>query len=163
VRVEPGIYRRQDGRLEIGWRDAGGVQRWRRVEKGGITAARAALTQARAQRDRGERVASDPRLRFEDAATAWWEARVIKLRPATQNAYGAGLAHLRRRFARQRMADISPTDVARYVSAQQAAGLKGWTIKGHVSVRDILRALNVPEPPLFTALATAEPAAPQPA
>jgi len=29
--------------------------------------------------------------------------------------------------------------------------------------RDILRALNVPEPPLFTALATAEPAASQPA
>lgn len=135
-RIERGIYRRPDGKLEIGWRDSRGVQRWRRVEKGGITAARAALTQAHAERNRGERVAADPRLRFDDAATAWWEARVVKLRPATQNAYGAGLAHLRKpeHFGRARLADVTPADVADYITRQEKAGLKGWTIKGHMTV-----------------------------
>ena len=32
------------------------------------------------------------------------------------------------------MTDISPTDVARYVSAQQAEGLKGWSVRGHLVV-----------------------------
>src|SRR4051794_39645388 len=94
VRVESGIYKRQDGKLEIGWRDAAGRQKWR-VVNGGIKAARAELAQEHARRARGERVASDPRLRFDAAADAWWEARVVKLRPGTQNAYGAGLIHLR--------------------------------------------------------------------
>jgi hypothetical protein len=45
IRVESGIYKRPaDGRLEIGWRDAQGKQRWRVVE-GGIIAARKALAQ----------------------------------------------------------------------------------------------------------------------
>jgi hypothetical protein len=39
TRVEPGIYRRPDGRLEIGYRDATGKQRWRVVD-GGIKLAR---------------------------------------------------------------------------------------------------------------------------
>src|SRR5258708_8379452 len=38
TRVEKGIYRRPDGRLEIGWRDAQGALR-RRVVAGGISAA----------------------------------------------------------------------------------------------------------------------------
>jgi integrase len=136
-RVEPGIYGRTgaDGRTayEIGWRDVQGRQRWRRVE-GGIKAARAALAEAHAARGRGERVATDPRLRFHDAAQAWWDARVVRLRPATQSAYGAGLAHLRDRFGRARMADITPADVAAFIAAQQRAGLKGWTIKGQLTV-----------------------------
>jgi integrase len=136
-RVEPGIYSRvgADGRpaYEIGWRDSRGRQRWRRVE-GGIKAARAALALAHAQRARGERVADDPRLRLEDAAQAWWDARVVKLRPATQSAYAAGLGHLRRSFSTARMADIGPADVAAFVAAQQKAGFKGWTIRGQVTV-----------------------------
>ena len=40
--VERGIYKRPDGKYEIGWRDAGSKQRWRVVE-GGIKAARAEL------------------------------------------------------------------------------------------------------------------------
>jgi integrase len=132
VRVEAGIYRRPDDRLEIGWRDAQGKQRWR-VTDGGIKSARAALATEHAKRARGERVASDPRLTFAAAADAWWEARVIKLRPGTQNAYGAALRHLRAHFGRQRMTQITPTDVARYVSVQQVRGLKGWTLKGHMT------------------------------
>lgn len=136
-RIEPGIYARTgaDGRTayEIGWRDVQGRQRWRRVE-GGIKAARASLADAHSDRARGERVATDPRLRFDDAAQAWWEARVMRLRPATQSAYGAGLAHLHDRFGRARMADITPTDVAAFIADQQRAGLKGWTIKGQLTV-----------------------------
>jgi hypothetical protein len=74
--------------------------------------------------------AGDPRLRLEQAADAWWNARAVKLRPATQNAYGAGLAHLRERFGRRRMTDVTSTDVAAYVSTMQASGFKGWTIQG---------------------------------
>ncbi len=135
TRVERGIYTRPDGSFEIGFRDATGRQRWRKVD-GGIRAARAALAEAHAQRARGEKIAADPRLKFSDAAEAWWDARVVKLRPATQSAYEAGLKHLRRpeNFGRSRMSDITPTDVARYVARQQAAGLKGWTIKGHLTV-----------------------------
>lgn len=130
-----GVYTRPDGKLEIGWRDTQGKQRWRKVD-GGITAAVKALDDERARRNRGERVAADPRLTFSDAAQAWWDARVLKLRPATHSAYGAGLAHLKRpeHFGRRRLSDITPTDVARYVTVQQAAGLKGWTIKGHMTV-----------------------------
>jgi hypothetical protein len=55
-RVEPGIYSRTDatGRqaFEIGFRDAQGRQRWRRVE-GWIKAARAALAEAHATRSLG--------------------------------------------------------------------------------------------------------------
>jgi integrase len=75
-RIEPGIYARTDANghttYEIGWRDAQGRQRWRRVE-GGIRAARA-------------------------------------------------------------MTDITPSDVAAFIAEQQRAGLKGWTIKGQMTV-----------------------------
>ena len=133
VRVERGIYRRADGRLEIGWRDAHGKQRWRAVP-GGVKAARAALATEHAKRARGERTAADPRLTFDTAADAWWDARVVRLRLGTQNAYGAALKHLRAHFGRQRMVNMTPTDVAKYVAKKQSEGLKGWTIKGHLTV-----------------------------
>jgi integrase len=133
TRVEDGIYKRPTGTLEIGWRDAQGKQRWKVVE-GGIKAARASLVQEHAKRARGERVANDPRLTFSAAADAWWDARVVKLRPGTQNAYAAGLKHLRTYFGTQRMTLISATDAAKYVSKKQAEGLKGWTIRGHMTV-----------------------------
>jgi len=135
-RVEPGIYCRTDasGRqtFEIGFRDAQGRQRWRRVE-GGIKAARAALAEAHAARSRGERVAADPRLRLSDAADAWWRARVENMRPATQATYKSALKHLDERFGRARLSDITPSDVAAFVAAQQRAGYKGWSIKGHLA------------------------------
>jgi integrase len=133
VRVEPGIYRRPDGKLEIGFRNASGTQKWQKVD-GGIKAARAALATEHARRARGERTAADPRLRFDAAADVWWQARALKLRPATQSAYSACLIHLRATFARRRMTDITPSDVAAYVTAKQAEGLKGWTIKGRLTV-----------------------------
>src|SRR4051812_17172945 len=93
-RVEPGIYRRGD-KYDIYWRDSQGKQRMKAV-KGGITVARKALRAEQARRDRGEHVTADPRLRFDDAAQQWWDARVVKLRPNTQRAYKDYLAHLKR-------------------------------------------------------------------
>ena len=134
-RVERGIYKRStsEGKthFEIGFRDAQGKQRWQRVE-GGIMAARAALADAHTVRARRERV-GDPHLRFDEAAQAWWDSRVIKLRPATQSAYSAALKHLRGSFGRDRLADISPADVAAYVTFREEEGAKGWTIKGELT------------------------------
>src|SRR3954452_24834194 len=84
VRVEQGVYLRPDGGYEIGWRDAGGRERGRKVD-GATRAARAARAEEVARRGRGERVAADPRLKLADAADAWWDARVVRLRPTTQS------------------------------------------------------------------------------
>ena len=56
VRVERNIYKRPTGVLEVGFRDAAGVQRWRRVD-GGILAARKLRDELLARRGRGETVA----------------------------------------------------------------------------------------------------------
>lgn len=56
------------------------------------------------------------------------------MRPTTQSAYGAGLTHLRTHFVRTRLTAIRATHVAEYVKAKEAAGLKGWTIQGHLTV-----------------------------
>jgi integrase len=130
-RVEPGIYRRPDGALEIGWRDAGGKQRWR-VVSGGIKAARAELATEHAKRASGERVAASPRLTFNAAADAWWEARAVRLRPASQHAYGCHLERLRERFGSRRLATITPADVVAYVTREQGAG--GWTLRARLTV-----------------------------
>ena len=45
VRVERNIYRRPTGVLEVGFKDAAGIQRWRTVD-GGIMAARKAFSPA---------------------------------------------------------------------------------------------------------------------
>lgn len=131
TRVERGIYKRPDGRLEIGWRDAQSKLHWRVVD-GGVKAARAALASEHTKRARGETVAADPRLTFDSAADAWWEARVGRLRPATARSYGPALKHLRERFGHQRMSSITPGEVASYVASKHS--LKGWTIKGHLTV-----------------------------
>jgi integrase len=135
-RVERGIYKRIDSdgkdRFEIGFRDAQRRQRWQRVD-GGIMAARAALADAHAARGRREKV-GDPHLRFDDAVEAWWNARVVRLRPATQSAYGAALKHLRPRFGGRRLSDITPSDVAAFITSRQSEGAKGWTIKGELTV-----------------------------
>jgi integrase len=136
VKVEPGIYKRADaatGRdvFEISWRDAQGKQRRRRVD-GGITAARKALTDARAARNKREQITADPRLTFGAAADKWWDARVTRLRPATQTTYAGALAHLRPVFGRTRLTDIKPSDVAAYIAAKQTE-LKDWTVQGHLT------------------------------
>src|SRR5437588_12960204 len=92
TRVERSIYRRGNGKLEIQFYDTSGRLRWRMVE-GGIKAARAALAIEHAKRARGEQTAANPRLTFDAAAQAWWEAREPDLRPNSRVIYGF---HLRR-------------------------------------------------------------------
>ncbi|HEY6878063.1 MAG TPA: hypothetical protein VI299_08580 [Polyangiales bacterium] len=137
VKVEPGIWKRRgaDGRdvFEITWRDAEGKQR-RKTVAGGIKAARNELAEQVSKRAKGEKIAADPRLKFSDAADAWWNAHAARLRPATRNAYGAALKHLRAEFGRQRMTAITTRHVADYVTLKEGASLKGWTIKGHLTV-----------------------------
>ena len=53
--------------------------------------------------------------------------------PTTQGTYRSALKHLNERFGRTRLSDITPADVAAFVAAQQQAGYKGWSIKGHLA------------------------------
>lgn len=84
VRVERNIYRRGSGVYEVGFKDSAGKQRGRTVG-GGIMAARDVRDDVLSQRARGERVSTNRRLRFNDAAAAWLDGPVVDLRPATQS------------------------------------------------------------------------------
>jgi hypothetical protein len=61
VRVERNTYRRQAGVLEVGFKDAAGIQRWRTVD-GGIMAARKLRDDLLARRSHGETVTPGSRL-----------------------------------------------------------------------------------------------------
>jgi hypothetical protein len=82
------IYRRPDGKLEIGYRDSLGKQRWK-VVNGGITAARAERDAILGSKARGDRVRPNPRLRFGEAAARWLAEQVCDLRPSTQACHRA--------------------------------------------------------------------------
>ena len=128
VRVERNIYRRASGVYEVGFKDGAGRQRWRTVD-GGITAARAARDELLVRRSRGERVASNARLRFGDAAAQWLAGPVVDLRATTQACYrNAVKQHLMRRFATHRLDMISPDDVAALVRELRRGGLAESTI-----------------------------------
>jgi integrase len=133
TRVESGIYTRPDGRYEIGYRDAQGKQRWQVVE-GGIAVARKQLTAAKAKRDRGDRVAANPRLTFNAAADAWLDARVARLRPNTERTYRTHLKHRRERLGRAKLAAITPADIAGYVAEMERAGIPARTQHGRLAV-----------------------------
>ncbi|MBV9194019.1 MAG: site-specific integrase [Solirubrobacterales bacterium] len=128
VRVERNIYRRASGVYEVGFKDAAGRQRWRTVD-GGITAARAVRDELLVRRSRGERVASNARLRFGDAAAQWLSGPVVDLRATTQACYrNAVEQHLMRRFATHRLDAISPDDLTALVRELRANGLAESTI-----------------------------------
>lgn len=86
ARVERNIYRRPTGVLEVGFKDASGIQRWRTVD-GGIMAARKLRDDLLARRGRGETMAPDSRLRFGEAAELWLTGPVRDLRATTQAGY----------------------------------------------------------------------------
>jgi integrase len=129
VRVERNIYRRPSGVLEVGFKDAGGVQRWRTVE-GGVLAARAFRDELLASRGRGESQPRDPRLRLGAAADAWLAGPVADLRESTQAGYrNAVERHLRPRFGNHRLDAISADDLATLVRAMRGAGKSEATIQ----------------------------------
>ena len=105
-----------------------GKQR-RKTVRGGITAAQKALTDAKSKRDRGERT-SDPRRTFTAAADAWWAARVVKLRPSTENAYSAAL----RTFGPPSAAGASPTSAQPRSLATSHSAMRRLTVKGEMTV-----------------------------
>lgn len=128
VRVERNIYRRASGVFEVGFKDGAGKQRWRTVD-GGITAARVLRDELLARRNRGERVSTDGRLRFAEAAARWLEGPVLDLRPRTQECYrNAVEQHLLPFFAMRRLDAISADDLAALVRRLRSDGLSESTI-----------------------------------
>ncbi len=116
------------GVFEVGFKDGAGKQRWRTVA-GGITAARVLRDELLARRGRGERLATDGRLRFAEAAARWLEGPVLDLRPRTQECYRNAVAqHLLPSFAMRRLNAISADDLAALVRRLRSDGLSESTI-----------------------------------
>src|SRR4051812_5184999 len=137
VRVERGIYRRRDGKFEIGYRDSAGKQRWKTIANGGITAARAELNGVLGDKGKGKIVQPNPRLRFGEAADRWLAEQVTDLRPNTQASYRNSIeTHLRPRWGRRRLDSISTDDAARLVREMRAKGM------AETSIASVLRAAN---------------------
>lgn len=128
VRVERNIYRRPTGVLEVGFKDASGIQRWRTVE-GGIMAARKVRDELLARRGRGEIVAPDARLRFGEAADTWLAGPVLDLRSTTQEGYRSAVdQHLRVRFGNRRLDSITADELAAMVRDLRRDGKSEATI-----------------------------------
>jgi integrase len=128
VRVERNIYRRPTGVLEVGFKDASGIQRWRTVD-GGIMAARKLRDDLLARRGRGETMAPDYRLRFGEAADLWLAGPVVDLRATTQAGYRSAVErHLLRRFGNRRVDSITADDLAALVRDMRQQGKSEATI-----------------------------------
>ncbi|MBV9196829.1 MAG: tyrosine-type recombinase/integrase [Solirubrobacterales bacterium] len=128
VRVERNIYRRPNGVLEVGFKDASGIQRWRTVD-GGIMAARKVRDELLARKGRGETVAPDSRLRFGEAAELWLRGPVLDLRTTTQAGYRSAVEqHLMRRYGNRRLDSITADDLAALVRALRQQGKSEATI-----------------------------------
>jgi Phage integrase, N-terminal SAM-like domain len=122
VRIERNIYRRPTGVLEVGFKDASGIQRWRTVN-GGLMAARKLRDELLARRGRGETVVPDSRLRLVDAADRWLDGPVLDLRAATQAGYRSAVDHhLRPRFGGRRLDSITADDLAALVRDMRERG-----------------------------------------
>jgi integrase len=128
TRIERNIYRRPTGVLEVGFKDASGVQRWRTVD-GGVMAARKLRDDLLARRGRGDTVAPASRLPFTEAATLWLEGPVQDLRPATQVGYRSAVEqHLCRRYRNRRLDAITADDLAALVRELRQLGKSEATI-----------------------------------
>ena len=142
VRLEPNIYERTgaDGRrrLELGYRDSTGKQRWKAVS-GGLKAARGERDRILGQREaatKGRAEAVVPvKLAFGDAAERWLAEQVADLRPATRAVYSGDVRnHLVPRWGRRRLDTIGVDDCAQLVRELRAAGKSEWTISGVLKV-----------------------------
>jgi integrase len=128
VRVERNIYRRPTGVLEVGFKDASGIQRWRTVD-GGIMAARKLRDDLLARRGRGETVVPDSRMRFGEAADIWLAGPVMDLRATTQAGYRSAVdQHVRPRYGNRRLDSITADDLAALVRDMRHQGKSEATI-----------------------------------
>ena len=128
VRIERNIYRRPTGVLEVGFKDASGIQRWRTVD-GGIMAARQLRDELLARRGRGETVAPDSRPRLGEAVELWLAGPVLDLRATTQAGYRSAVEqHLCPRYGNRRLDSITPDDLAALVRDMRERGKSEATI-----------------------------------
>src|SRR5689334_6653650 len=82
-----------------------------------------------ARRARGERLTSNARLRFGDAARQWLDGPVVNLRPATRDCYRNALEqHLLKRLATRRLDSIRPDELADLVRDLRGEGLPDSSI-----------------------------------
>jgi integrase len=123
VRLEPNIYRRPDGALELGYRDSEGRQRWQALGHIGIRRARAERDTILGARGKGETVVPSPRLRFGEAVESWLAGPVAELRPSTRAAYTYAIAHALKRWRRRRLDSIEPGQCVQLVHELRAEGL----------------------------------------
>ncbi len=116
------IYRRADGRLEVGYRDEAGRQRWKTIE-GGISAARAFRDEMRSRKRRGE-VTSESRVLMDDAAAKWLAGPVASLRDSTQRIYADNVRlHIGPSLGGLRLDRIDADRMAMFVRDLKAKGL----------------------------------------
>jgi len=128
VRVERNVYRRPTGVLEVGFKDASGIQRWRTVD-GGIMAARKLRDDFLARPGRRETVAPDSRLRFGEAAELWLAGPVQDLRATTQAGYRSAVEqHLHPRYRNRRLESMTADDLAALVRDMRKHGKSEATI-----------------------------------
>jgi integrase len=125
--IERNIYERigADGRrrLELGYRDSTGQQRWKVLGEVGIKRARAERDELLGKRGKGEKVVPSPKLRFGQAAERWTAERVAELRPTTQDAYRYALAHALKRWRHRRLDSIGPDNCVQLVRELRGEGL----------------------------------------
>ena len=127
------LHWRRDGKLEIGYRDSAGKQRWAGPFET-ITAARRAGLDPGSE-GQGRARTAKPAARFGDAADRWLAEQVAQLRPATRAIHRNAVDnHLRPRWGGRRMDSIEVGDVARLVRELRAQGLAEWTIVGVLKV-----------------------------
>jgi integrase len=113
------------GRYEIAFRDSDGRLRFRTVD-GSFEDAKALRAELVGKVRKGARVAPS-RLTFSDYADEWIAG--LDLRPRTIEGYRYRLErHLRPRFGRRKLAEITTDDVARMVAELKRAGYAGWTV-----------------------------------
>ena len=137
VHVERNIYETTRGGkrvFEVGCRDSTGKQRWKIVGPK-ISAARAERDSILGTRGKGGRIQPNPRLRFGEAADRWLEDQVVDLRPRTRETYRNAIeTHVRPRWGRRRLDQISIDDAARMVREMEADGKSASTIASTLGV-----------------------------
>ena len=131
-RVERGIYRCPNGKLEIGWRDASGRQRWKKVD-GGVKAARAALAREHAKRASGGQEPENPRLTFSAAADAWWGSPASLAAQLDRDLRTAS-ALPPRPLRRDASDGIGPSEVLRWLTIAKREGTAGTTLRKRLTV-----------------------------
>ncbi len=106
------------------------------------TVAREAERQRRRQLENGyNRIPPKERVRmFSSAASVWLETEKFHFAPKTTELYALSITHLKRKFGRMLLSDISADDISRYQSHRMGQKAAGRTINMETGVlRQIMR------------------------